>query len=380
MARKRFPDTESMIAALRPSYPVYCLRPAVIRARAEWFLDHFPGRVLYAVKCNPHPWVLKYLYEAGLRHFDTASLTEIALVREHFADAQLYFMHPVKGRAVTRNAYNVYGVRHYVIDHEAELRKVLDETGGDGIAIIVRLATPYGGAAIDLSVKFGARPAEAVELLRMIRKERCTAGLCFHVGSQCTSPQAYRTALDLIGTVLTASDAEIHYLDVGGGFPATYIGVEPPPLERFFEEIASGLATLDLRKDCVVMCEPGRALVADGCSLVTQIQLRKEDRLYINDGVYGSLDETIAARTHPPAHLLRPNKPISEESYDYTIMGPTCDSTDVLPFTVRLPADAQEGDWIEFDRMGAYSNATATHFNGFYPETYVEIENPDATA
>ena len=374
MATRHFPDTESMLAALNPGYPVYCLRPTVLRARARWFVDHFPGSVLYAVKCNPHPRVLKHLHAGGIRHFDTASLPEIAQVGELFDDATLYFMHPVKGRAAIRSADRVYGVRHYVVDHEDELDKVMAETTHDGLVILVRLATPPAGAIFDLSAKFGARAAEAVELLKRIDEAGHKTGLAFHVGSQCVLPEAYRTALDLVAGVLDGADVALSYLDVGGGFPAAYLGVDPPPIEDFLDEIKSGLEQLDLPPDCVVMCEPGRAMVADGCSLVVQIQLRKDDRLYINDGVYGSLNESVTARLRPPVRLVRLNGTRAAGTIDFTINGPTCDSADVLSFAMRLPEDAREGDWIEIGRMGAYSNATATHFNGFHPETYVEVE------
>ncbi len=118
---KQFDDVRAVIEALEPSYPVYCLRPHLLQATAKRFLGLFPGEVLYAIKCNPHPLVLSSLYQAGVRSFDTASLPEIAQVAETYPDAKTYFMHPVKGRAVINTAYQVYGVRHFVIDHEKEL-------------------------------------------------------------------------------------------------------------------------------------------------------------------------------------------------------------------------------------------------------------------
>jgi ornithine decarboxylase len=133
MSETVFDDARAMIGKLTPSYPVYCLRPGVLAATAREFLERFPGRVLYAVKCNPHPLVLRALYDAGIRHFDTASLPEIALIHEMFPDTSAYFMHPVKARAVIRTSYEVYGVRHFVIDHPSELVKVMDETGGEGV-------------------------------------------------------------------------------------------------------------------------------------------------------------------------------------------------------------------------------------------------------
>ena len=371
-----FDDARAMVAALTPSYPVYCLRTAVIAETARGFLGRFPGRVLYAVKCNPHPRVLRALYDAGIRHFDTASLPEIAQVRELFPDAGAYFMHPVKARAVIHSAYEGYGVRHFVIDHESELAKVIDETGGEGVAIIVRVATPHAGAAFDLSTKFGASPALAADLLRAVRDEGCPGGLAFHVGSQCLSARAYRTALELVGEVAGAAGTDLHFLDVGGGFPAAYKGVNVPPIEAYMDEIEAGLNALDLRRDCVIMSEPGRTLVASGCSVVVQVQLRKDVQIYINDGIYGSLSEMVTARVEMPARLIRLDGAPSEGFMDFTVAGPTCDSIDMLPFPFRLPADVREGDWIEIGQIGAYGSALRTQFNGFYPDTFVELADP----
>jgi ornithine decarboxylase len=373
--QRRYENARAMVAALKPSYPVYCVRAGEVKAAARRFLDAFPGRVLYAVKCNPHPLILKALYEEGIRHFDTASLAEVAQVRELFRDAECYFMHPVKARSAIKTADEVYAVEHFVVDHMDELYKVLDSAGGEGLAILVRIATPAAGAAYDLSAKFGARPAEAVELLTAIRSEGCQAGIAFHVGSQCLLPRAYRTALGIVGEVIDAAKVDIHYLDVGGGFPSTYLGSEAPPLDEFISEIEDGLRDLKLRRDCVLMCEPGRALVATGMSLVVQVLLRKGDSLYINDGVYGSLSETVTARLRFPARRIRLTEADTDEEIDFTIYGPTCDNTDMLPLPVRLPADMREGDWIELGHIGAYSNALSSRFNGFYPDTYVQVDD-----
>lgn len=378
MTEARHSSPEAMIKTLVPSYPVYCVRPKTLREATERFLDRFHGRVLYAVKCNPHPMILKGLYDAGIRHFDTASLAEVALIRELFPDAKAYFNHPVKVRAHINTAYRVYDVRHFVVDHEAELAKVIDETGGQDVDILVRMATPEAGAAFHLSAKFGATPQSCVELLQAVHKAGLRAGLAFHVGSQCVNPGAFGTALGVARDVLTAAKVELHYLDVGGGFPAAYLGVDVPPLETFFAAIEQGLKALKLRRDCVLMAEPGRILVADSCTLVTQIALRKDSRLYINDGVYHSLSETVLGGTRLPVRLVKQRGAASKQMTDFTVYGPTCDSTDVLPTPFALPDNAAEGDWIVIDRIGAYSNALSTSFNGFHPETFVEIDETAA--
>lgn len=374
---KEFSTVRAMVEALTPSYPVYCLRPEIIADSAKRFVSQFPGRVLYALKCNPHPEIVRALYRAGIRHFDTASLPEIAQVRESFPDAGCYFMHPVKTRAVIGTASRVYNVDTYVIDHPRELEKILDETdGGEGVTIFVRIKTPpVEGTLYHLAAKFGAEVDEAASMLREAKSRGCQVGIAFHVGSQCLVPGAYREALKLVGETLAQAKVDIAGLDVGGGFPAEYIGTNMPPLEDFIHEIEAGVKELGLRRDCVLMCEPGRALVAHAVSLVVQVQLRKNDQLYINDGIYGSLSEMVDAGIRLPARLIRLKGEPSSETREFVLNGPTCDSLDVLPSTFALPADAEEGDWIEIDRVGAYSHALATHFNGFHPETLVTVHD-----
>src|SRR5262249_54909287 len=232
-----------MVQVLRPSYPVYCLRPHVIRQTAQRFLELFPGRVLYAVKCNPHPSVLRALYDAGMRDFATASLPEIALIRERFHDAGVYFMHPVKSRAVIHAAARIYNVDTFVVDHEKELAKIIDETGGgEGVCIVVRLQTPpVEGTFFHLASKFGATPEAGAELLRAARKQGCQVGIAFHVGSQCVVPGAYGQALEIVGRTMEAAQAPLQILDVGGGFPAQYVGSKAPPLEDFMAAIEAGV-------------------------------------------------------------------------------------------------------------------------------------------
>ena len=372
-----FASVDSMVSTLKPSYPVFCLRPKELEKNAKLFLDNFPGRVLYAVKCNPHLDVLKPLYKAGIRHFDTASLTEIATVRENFSDADCYFMHPIKSRAAISSAHKVYRVDHYVIDHESELQKIIDETGGgDGQVVLVRVSTPQHDAAFALSDKFGATPDEAVELLKKVVAEGCQTGLAFHVGSQCRSKEAFKDAIEVVRETLEKAKTYIHYLDVGGGFPVHYVEDQPEPLEEYFQVIKESVATLNLRGDCVLMCEPGRAMVASGASLVVQVQLRKGNQLYINDGIFHSLSEPFHAHTKLPMRVIRRNGEPSKKTNDFTIFGPTCDCTDQFPYTVALPENIDEGDWIEMGQMGAYTNSMSSAFNGFTMDAFVSVDCP----
>ncbi len=371
METRTFADEHAVVESLAPSYPVYCLRSAVLAANAQAFLRLFPGQVLYAVKCNPHPAVLRGLYRAGIRHFDTASLPEIALVAENCPDARAYYMHPVKNRASIKMAYMAYRVRHFVLDHESELDKILQEAPGDDLVLFVRLRTaPARDTVYDLSTKFGCELDDAVRLLQRIARRGLTAGLAFHVGSQCGSPQAYQAGLALVAEVVRRAGVVPRFVDVGGGFPAQYVNDEVPSLAEYMAAITVGARELATLGNPELMCEPGRALVANACSLVVQVLLRKDDRLYLNDGIYGSLAEMFLSRLRMPVRLLRASQ---VPPADFQLFGPTCDSLDVIPDTFSLPADVGEGDWLKVSQVGAYSYALASRFNGFYPDTLVEI-------
>lgn len=364
-----------MVSVLRPGNPVYCVKPSALEEAAASFLGGFPGDTLYAVKCNPHPAILNTLYRAGIRHFDAASIPEIAAVRGLGRDASIYYMHPVKTRDAILTAYSVYGVRHFVVDHADELEKLFYETNNaPDMTILVRFATPGGVARYELSQKFGAPPEQASELLRAVAAGGGRPGLAFHVGSQCLSPDAFRQGVCLAGDIAARAGVALACLDVGGGFPATYVNDVPPPLEDYFDAVRAGVGEAGLPPECRVMCEPGRALVASGLSLVVQVQLRKEEAIYINDGIYHSLSETVTGGLSHPVRAMRADGALAETKRDFRVFGATCDSLDVLPHPFSLPEDIGEGDWIEIGEVGAYSNALVTGFNGFAPDTFVIVE------
>lgn len=357
-----------------PDEPVYCLRPAVMQSQARRFLNDFPGRVLFAVKSNPHPDVLDWLYAAGIRHFDTASPGEIRLVAGRLKDVACYYMHPVKSRQAISMALDEFGVRHFVVDHPDELKKMREIAGGRDIIIVVRMATRSKSAQFNLSEKFGASPEAAAELLDTARGHGFSTGLCFHVGSQCMSTSAFADAFADVRRVLSSTRATLTCLDVGGGFPAYYECLQPPRFEEFADTIRREAAGLNA-PDMQLMCEPGRALVAEGMSVVVRIRLRKGDRIYLNDGIYGSLNGmTIGIRY--PMRLLRGSGDTGPHDTEYLAYGPTCDGLDELPQRFKLPADAREGDWIEIGCMGAYTVSLRTGFNGFYPDTFVTVAKP----
>ena len=370
-----FTSVESLVEQLRPNIPVHCIRPQILQETARWFLQNFPGDVLYAVKCNPEPVVLRYLSEAGIRHFDVASLTEVKLAARYTNGGKIYFMHPVKSRQAIRESYFEYGVRDFSLDSAEELQKIIEETGAaTDLNLHVRMALPRGTAAHDLSGKFGAGVELAAQLLQAVDKIAAKTGVCFHVGSQCMNPDSYRRALKTAGQVIAKSGVDIDALDVGGGFPANYPGMTPPPLSRYMDAIKIGIEELNLSPKCQIWCEPGRAIVAEAGSLIVNVESRKGQSLYINDGIYGSLFDAGVLNTRYPTKLLRANGASHRAPFkSFSFYGPTCDSVDVMKGPFLLPEDVVEGDWIEIGQLGAYCISMQSKFNGFDDYLIAEV-------
>src|SRR6202789_700125 len=375
----RFASVEQVIEKMKPGVPVYVLHPAKFQVAAKRFLDAFPGDTLYAVKANPHPLVVDQVGAAAIRHFDTASLAEIEMVRARFPDAICHFMAPVRPAAAAKLAYEKFGVTDFVVDCDYELDKLLAETGAaKKLRIFVRVATPLGGALLELSSKFGTTPDEAAKLLKRVADCGAAPAVTFHVGSQCLSPFSYAQAIEMARRTAALAGVEIAALDVGGGFPGPYNNNDVPPYHWYFDTVREALETLP--KKVPVLCEPGRALIAEGMSFITQVILRKDDSLYINDGVYGSFDELTlpgwtAGYHHKVYSLYARNRvlPMGGPEKPLRIYGPTCDTLDVLPRPLMLPGEIAAGDFIVFPGRGAYSAAVRTTFNGFYPDTWTVV-------
>jgi len=378
----RFPSIEKAIEQLKPSEPVYVLHPGRFVEAAKRFLDNFPGDTMYAVKANPAPLVLDQVWAAGIRHYDTASLPEIELIRGKFPDAICHFMAPVRQVGAAKAAFEKFGVTDYVVDCEFELEKLLSEIKQPKkIRIFVRIATPLGGAMLELSSKFGATQEGAAKLLTRVAESGAAPCMTFHVGSQCLSPFSYAQALEMVRRTAAMANVELQAIDMGGGFPGPYLGCDVPPYQWYFGTIKEALATFGDRAP-PVMCEPGRALIAEGVTLINQVILRKGDSLYMNDGVYGSFDELTlpgwtAEYVHKTFSLDGRNRALAMDgpAKAFRIYGPTCDTLDVLPRPLMLPENIAAGDFVVFESIGAYSIALRTNFNGFYPDNWAVVGN-----
>jgi ornithine decarboxylase len=372
-----FASVPQLVQELAPSSPVHILRRHAIATAAKWFLENFNGKTLYAVKTNPDEHVLKALFAAGIRHFDVASLSEIHAVRALFGQqAKLFFMHTVKNRHAIREAYYTYGVRDFSLDSEDELQKILQCTdNAKDLSLYVRLAIPNAFSEIDLSSKFGVFVEEAVPLLQLTRQKAKKLGVCFHVGSQCMHPDAYRQAIAMAGQIVKEAGVMLDRFDVGGGFPSIYPGMTPPCLAAYMETIHREVHLLKLGRQCKLMCEPGRALVAESGAVLVQVELRKDHHLYINDGTYGSLFDAGQPGFIFPSRAIRTNGVFSEHMSPFSFYGPTCDSMDFMKGPFFLPSDIAEGDYLEIGQLGAYGSTLRTQFNGFHHHLNAEVDD-----
>jgi ornithine decarboxylase len=372
-ALPKFASTQDLVERLKPSEPVHCLRLHTLRIAARWFVSAFPGQVMYAVKTNPEPVVVKTLCKAGIKHFDVASLAEIELVAREAPKAMMHYMHPVKSRESIMQAYNKYRIRSFALDSVDELTKISEMTHhATDLTLYVRLAIPNEHAAYSLQGKFGIEGEEAIDLLRAARGKAQKLGVCFHVGSQCMDPADYRAAIGRVRALIDAAGVTVDAIDVGGGFPSIYPDLAPPALVSYTDTIRAAIAEHGFT-GMDVFCEPGRALVAESGSMVVKVELRKGNALYLNDGIYGSLFDAGYPGFVYPVRGLRPLEAMSAETDSFRFFGPTCDSLDSMKGPFLLPADIREGDWIEIGGLGAYGQTMRTRFNGFFSDRQAEL-------
>ncbi|MDB2381999.1 type III PLP-dependent enzyme [Candidatus Pelagibacter bacterium] len=373
---QKFKTVDELINQLRPEKPIYCIRKKSIQSASTYFRNKFPGKVLYAVKTNSHPEVLKTIVESGIENFDVASIQEIKDIRTISPDAKCSYMHTVKSRESIKEAYFNYNIKAFSLDTKDELIKIIEATNqAKDLELFVRVAVSNEHAEIDLSKKFGALTSEAIGLLRLTKQYAKKVGLSFHVGSQCMHPISYSKGIADIGNIIRKTKIIPDYINIGGGFPAIYPDLVPQSLDSYFEEIKKGLLNLKLEKLPKILCEPGRALVAESGSTIVRVNLRKKQKLYINDGTYGTLFDAGTPNIVYPSRLIKNGKIVSKKLTAFNFYGPTCDSMDYMKGPFLLPNNIKENDYIELGQLGAYGLTFRTEFNGFYSNEIYEVED-----
>ena len=373
---QKFKSVEDLVNRLRPVEPVYCIRKNTINLASKYFQKKFPGKILYALKTNPNLTVLKTIVDSGINNFDVASINEIQTIKKISPSANCSYMHTIKSRESIEEAYFKYNIKTFSIDTKDELIKILESTKkAKDLELFVRVAVSNEHAEIDLSKKFGATSIEASGLLRLTKQYAKKVGLSFHVGSQCMHPISYSKGIVEIGNIIKKTKIIPDIINVGGGFPTVYPDLIPQSLESYFEEIKKGLENLKLEKLPQIICEPGRAIVAESGSTIVRVNLRKKQKLYINDGTYGTLFDAGVPNIVYPSKIITNGRIISKKLTSFDFYGPTCDSMDYMKGPFLLPNNIKENDYIELGQLGAYGLTFRTHFNGLYSDNIFEVED-----
>ena len=373
---QKFSSVDELVRNIQPVDPVYCIRPNSIRTACSWFKNNFPGKILYAVKTNPNEKILKYIVESGIEKFEFASIKEIKLIKKIYPKAHAYYMNTIKSREHIKEAYFNYNIKDFAFDSKDELQKIIEATdNAKDLTLYLRVCISNEHAEIDLSQKFGALPSEALGLLRLSKGYAAKVGLSFHVGSQCMHPISYAKGIRDLGNIIKKTKIIPDFINVGGGFPSVYPDLNPLPLENYTNEIKKAFDDLKLEKKPELMCEPGRALVAESGSSIVKIVLRKKQKLYINDGTYGSLFDAGVPNFVLPTRMISNGRITSKKLTPYSLYGPTCDSIDYMKGPFVLPNNLKEGDYLEMGQLGAYSLTFRTKFNGFYSDQILEVQD-----
>ena len=373
---QKFSSVDELVRNIQPVDPVYCIRPNSIRTACSWFKNNFPGKILYAVKTNPNEKILKYIVESGIEKFDVASINEIKLIKKIYPKAHAYYMNTIKSREHIKEAYFNYNIKDFAFDSKDELQKIIEATdNAKDLTLYLRVCISNEHAEIDLSQKFGALPSEALGLLRLSKGYASKVGLSFHVGSQCMHPISYAKGIRDLGNIIKKTKIIPDFINVGGGFPSVYPDLNPLPLENYTNEIKKAFDDLKLEKKPELMCEPGRAIVAESGSSIVKIVLRKKQKLYINDGTYGSLFDAGVPNFVLPTRMISNGRITSKKLTPYSLYGPTCDSIDYMKGPFVLPNNLKEGDYLEMGQLGAYSLTFRTKFNGFYSDKILEVQD-----
>ncbi len=366
-----WPTPRAHILRHMPDTAMVYFCPAVLQATARCFQSGFDGLVTYAVKANAGEEVLANLVAAGIRAFDVASPREMYAVRAICPDAVLHYHNPVRSPEEIAVAVAM-NVASYSVDSPKELDKL--SRVPEGTEMSVRLALPVRGAAYDFGEKFGVGPDRAMDLLREVVARGYTPSITFHPGTQCADPSAWGSYIKSAAEVAKASGVHLARLNVGGGFAAHRVG-QAPDLEAIFDHIQTETAAHFGAEAPDLVCEPGRAMVADAFTLATRVKaLREDGSVFLNDGIYGGLFEMRDIGATDRVQVLAAEGQWREgASRARVIFGPTCDSIDRLPDTLPLPGDIDEGDYVLFAGMGAYSRSLTTQFNGYGLGTPVTV-------
>ena len=361
--------------------PLLVIDHAELRANFRTFRRYLPRvQPYFAVKAGADPAVVRTLFEQGAS-FDVASMPEFKLVYENIKGMparqrqqwiwdKVIYANPVKPVETLAELDRYKPL--VTFDNLDEIEKITQHAPHAGL--VLRLKVSNTGAMVELSSKFGASPGEAVDLiLEADRRGLVVEGISFHVGSQTTNFQNYVEALNLTADIYAEAKSrgytKMNLVDIGGGFPAPYDATVRP--FRELARIINSEITRLFPKEIEILAEPGRFFVASAGYAVSKI-IGKSVRdgkpsYYINDGVYHTYSGQIFDHCMYPVKAFKRGKTRLS-----AVFGPTCDALDVVSMAENLP-DLGRDDLVYSEKIGAYSHASTTNFNGFPPATVLHV-------
>ena len=361
---KYFRLSQDAVKALADTYstPLLVLSLEQIELNYKLLAENMPDvKIYYAVKANPDERIIRKLDALG-SYFDVASDGEMRMLHQLGINSdRMVYANPVKTNSGLQVAHDV-GVHKFTFDSESEIAKMATAIPGGTVLLRIRVDNPH--ALVDLNKKFGAHPDEALDLLTKAQAAGLdVAGLCFHVGSQSTSNEAYLDALKSCRSLFDAANGlgmNLHILDIGGGFPIPTLAEEPD-----VAEMATGIYKV-IRQyfpDTEIWAEPGRYICGTAVNLITQVvgtKVRNNQQWYfLDDGLYGTFSGVIFDHWDFELETFKTGKTIPA-----TFAGPSCDSLDIM-FRDKHTVPLEIGDLILVPNCGAYTSASATEFNGF---------------
>ena len=332
-------------------------------------------KVFYAMKANSTPEVLLHLANLG-SNFDVASPGEMrALNALGISGSRMVYANPVKTLSGIKLAHDL-GVDKFTFDDESEIHKLASYA--PGAKVLVRVRVENKDAVVNLNEKFGAAPMQALQLLQLAKDNGLIpAGICFHVGSQSLSADAYITALEMCRELFDKAEIQgmhLTALDIGGGLPVPNEKVEAVDVDSMTDILREKLD--ELFPDTEIWSEPGRFMCGTAVNLVTSVigtKMRNGQPWYVlDDGLYGSFNGLMF--DHWNFKMKMPADKAQEKAVPSTFVGPSCDSIDVVARDLLAPK-LEIGDRIMVPNIGAYSTSAATSFNGFPPADTIVYED-----
>lgn len=319
------------------------------------------AKVFYAVKANPDIEVIKLLNSLGVG-FEIASEGELQLLASLGIGAErIITSNPTKTFRFLEQAA-AYGIRYYSYDSAAEVEKLARYA--PGCNVYVRLSVPNEGSEWPLSKKFGAEMDEAANLILYAKEKGLTpVGITFHVGSQCNNVYNWNTAVEKareLWEMAEQNGIKLRVLNIGGGYPIRYTKnvVDVTTIEKKVDKAIYQKFPQDIE----VFIEPGRAMVGDAGIFVSTVIGKAsrggENWLHIDVGVFNGLMESVGGIKYTYVVGSR------SEVKTWTLVGPSCDSFDVIERDVELP-EPEVGNRLLILSSGAYTISYASEFNGF---------------